>query len=486
MTPSKDRHPSRSQIPEIGRVSENINPNSPLQKSGNSHSIGSAKLKKSAPKDPIRISSFQSSIQERRFVVAKKNSKRAAPASVTCNCKEKPTNSKKCPCIAYENLHASQEEFFRARVDDAGADSDVSEDDGKYRNREAEKNQDIETMEEAFGFLPNESKSPELDEIGFMEEAGSSKMKRMRNRLLEDARNSIPESGRVMHLVKAFESILSIPNSNGSNEIDESKKCMKWALPGLHGKVPTAEVSSLSSSDLFITLKNFNMDSRVYSSFHSSNGSIGSRTSGGGRSRQKSSESLGRAGGKKWEKQLKVTSLYPFKLRTEQRGRFKKEEFHKKVEQMMEEEKKQRIPIAQGLPWTTDEPERLVKPPVKESTKPVDLKLHSDLRAVERAEFDNQVAEKISLMDQYRLERERQLKMEEEEEIRRLRKELVPRAQPMPYFDRPFIPKRSLKNPTIPKEPKFHNPQHKKIKCMSWNDINLAINTDEMRNGKER
>ncbi|XP_058084601.1 microtubule-destabilizing protein 60-like [Magnolia sinica] len=107
---------------------------------------------------------------------------------------------------------------------------------------------------------------------------------------------------------------------------------MKLALPGLHGKVPEAEVSSLSSSDLFITLKNFNMDSRVYSSFDSSNGSIGSRTSGGGRSRQNSSESLGRAGGKKWEKQLKVTSLHPFKLRTEQRGRFKKEEFHKKVE----------------------------------------------------------------------------------------------------------------------------------------------------------
>lgn len=34
------------------------------------------------------------------------------------------------------------------------------------------------------------------------------------------------------------------------------------------------------------------------------------------------------------------------------------------------------------------------------------------------------------------------VQMEEEEEIRRLRKELIPRAQPMPYFDRPFIPRR--------------------------------------------
>nr|GMC97224.1 protein TPX2-like [Ipomoea batatas] len=58
---------------------------------------------------------------------------------------------------------------------------------------------------------------------------------------------------------------------------------------------------------------------------------------------------------------------------------------------MMEEEERLRIPIAQGLPWTTDEPERLVKPPVKERTRPTDLVLHSDIRAVERAEFDHQV-----------------------------------------------------------------------------------------------
>lgn len=33
----------------------------------------------------------------------------------------------------------------------------------------------------------------------------------------------------------------------------------------------------------------------------------------------------------------------------------------------------------------------LVKPPVKESTRPIDLKLHSDVRAIDRAEFDHQV-----------------------------------------------------------------------------------------------
>ena len=41
----------------------------------------------------------------------------------------------------------------------------------------------------------------------------------------------------------------------------------------------------------------------------------------------------------------------------QQRGKAKEEEFLKKLQEMMIEEEKQRIPIAQGLPWTTDEPE---------------------------------------------------------------------------------------------------------------------------------
>lgn len=134
-----------------------------------------------------------------------------------------------------------------------------------------------------------------------------------------------------------------------------------------------------------------------------------------------------------------------------------------------------RIPIAQGLPWTTDEPECLVKPPVKENTRPIDVVLHSDIRAEERAEFDQQVARKMSYIEQYRLERERQQKLAEEEEIRRLRKEIIPKAQPMPYFDRPFVPRRSTKHLTIPREPKFHVPQHKKIKCCLYCVDNCGV-----------
>lgn len=92
----------------------------------------------------------------------------------------------------------------------------------------------------------------------------------------------------------------------------------------------------------------------------------------------------------------------------------KEEQLMKKVKEILTEEEKMRIPIAQGLPWTTDEPECLLKPPVKESTKPIDVKLHSDLKAIDRAEFDHQAAEKLSLIEQQKRELEIQQKLAEE------------------------------------------------------------------------
>ncbi|KAK9272328.1 hypothetical protein L1049_002699 [Liquidambar formosana] len=495
VTPVKNPQASRSKNAEKSNFSENYNPNvstsSPVIKSA----------KKSASKNPNPIVSPRNRMRERRFVVAKKNSKKEKTASkVICKCKEKNGGKDfhKCLCVAYESLKASQEDFFKNRgsgVEDQDCErADYKGEEGEEKNSMMENSEFGDEYEEKVdedSFLAmNESDNHDPDAIEGMTEMGSSTIKRRREKFLEEARKSVPEpgSGRVMHLVKAFEKFLSIPSSKESDEkedkeaeeSDNKKKVMKWALPGLQQPKVAETRESLSSfcpSDLFLTSENLGLDSRgVSSSWDSSQGSfsISSRTSGGGhRSRRNSSESCGTIGGSKWKKkQLKATSQKPFKLRTEQRGRLKEEELMKKIQKMMEEEERQRIPIAQGLPWTTDEPECLVKPPVKEYTKPVDLKLHSDVRAEERAEFDHQVAEKLSLIEQYKMERERQQKLEEEEEIRRLRKDLVPKAQPMPYFDRPFIPRRSMKHPTVPKEPKFHLPQHKKIKCcLSWNDI---------------
>ncbi|CAH9067700.1 unnamed protein product [Cuscuta europaea] len=488
---------------------------------------------------PVISPSPQKKIRQRRFVVVKRNTKRDISKPLTASsfeCKCNRGGGQKCLCLAYESLRASQEVFFNngSGIDCDESfpedlkilrDAEVRRDEGKekdenlkilceteiQRDEDKEKDENLRILCEA-EIRRDEGKEKEenheIRDVGGSEgcggisvktdcsspmtymnklqsieqevfaEMGASTIKRTRDRLLEEARENVPEpgSGRVKHLVKAFEKLLSIRKSKDTEdaEEDETSKGLKWALPGLPPPNPHeahASSSSFCPSEYFLTSESLGLAPRLASSF-SSQGSISSRTSDGGRMIRRKSAESSRTHARRQCKRGKlktVTSQKPFKLRTEERGKYKEEEFFKKVKEITEEEEKLRIPIAQGLPWTTDEPERLIKPQVKENTRPIDLVLHSDIRAVERAEFDYQVSEKWNLIEQYRMERDRLRKLAEEEEIRRLRKELVPKAQPMPYFDRPFIPRRSEKAPTIPKEPKFHI-QHKKMKsCMSWN-----------------
>ncbi|KAL1824456.1 hypothetical protein ACET3Z_011234 [Daucus carota] len=450
VTPVKTPKPNKSKSP---KVSENSDPNftSPNSKLSKSAPPKSAKkTQKSAVKNPNPLA-LPTKIRDRKFVVAKKNIKKEKlrPSEVQCKCKVS-CNLQKCPTVAYEILRVSQEGFFKIRgnVDDCS-------------------DKHLEIVDDCLG------KNGVGD--GVEGEVISTNVKRMRDRF-EGVEKSVsnvaePGSGKVMNLVKAFEQLLTMPKSKELDEKSENKLEGDVKGMGLGEKDLAVQVSSYSfcQSDFPLTSESLGLDPWVRSSLDSCQGSftLSSRNSGGRRSRRNSSESSGTLGGRHWKKRHhRVTSQRPFNLRTEQRGRSKEEEFIKKVQERMIEEEKQRIPVAQGLPWTTDEPECLVKPPVKESTRPVDLVLHSDVRAVERADFDHQVAEKMSYIEQFKMERERQQKLAEEEEIKRLRRsELIPIAQPMPYFDRPFIPRRSMKDPTIPKEPKFHHlPQHKKIK----------------------
>ncbi|KAG6602528.1 Protein TPX2, partial [Cucurbita argyrosperma subsp. sororia] len=499
VTPVKDSCGSRSKmIQEVPRHSENTNPNfndsiSPVPKlAKSSPSIKSAKAaQKSAAKNPKAVvNSPKYKIRERKFVVAKKNLKKekSGKSKTDCKCEVQiGSGAKKCLCMAYDTLRASQEEFFKNQSGGIG-EIDEPEQINETTRAEIEIEEELERKlmiqdlqiedraESENRDVNGESESPE--------QMSSSMMKRRRNSIIETG------SGKVKNLVMAFENLRTtkVSKENDENEekqlenqekpMEEKSKVMKWALPGLAPpKVSEMQASSslFCPSELLLTLENLGLDPQasVSSSWDGPHGSISSRTSNGGRrSRRSSTESAGTIGGSRWKKkQLKITRQKPFKLRTEERGKEKEEEFLKRVQESMIEEERQRIPIAQGLPWTTDEPECLVKPPVKENTRPVDLVLHSDVRAVERADFDHQVAKKLTLLEQYKMERERQQKMAEEEEVRRLRKELVPKAQPMPYFDRPFIPRRSAKLPTLPREPKFHIPQQKKIKsCLSWTD----------------
>ncbi|MBA0610145.1 hypothetical protein Gotri_012171, partial [Gossypium trilobum] len=54
--------------------------------------------------------------------------------------------------------------------------------------------------------------------------------------------------------------------------------------------------------------------------------------------------------------------------------------------------------------------------------------------------FNYSVATKFYLLEIQKKQVEKVQKMIEDEEIRCLRKEMVPKAQLMPFFDRPFFP----------------------------------------------
>ncbi|XP_078430232.1 TPX2 (targeting protein for Xklp2) protein family isoform X2 [Wolffia australiana] len=439
---------SRSLI-SVSKMSENCDPN--LNQRG-SPAKKSAKAKKSAAKLPSSLASSPTVVRERKFILVNRK---------TSSGVEKNADRTSCRQAAYEALRASQDNFFR--VDRRGTEPERSsiEDTKQPQDEEEPKERiaDEDGGNEASDF-PADSDHQDLKE--------SSKIRKLRSLMLEKAVNSMPVagSGRVLHLVKAFENLLSISTGEEPTSAEaNSSKVLNWPLPGLHPPSKLTEARSTSASVEFsFPPKEFDGDSKVYASFDAEDGRLSFETKAseaGRKSRRSSSDSLRSS----WNNKLKVTRQKPFKLRTEQRGRLKEEHFFNKVKEMLQAEEKKRIPIAQGLPWTTDEPESLAKPPVKETTEPVDLVLHSDVRAAERAAFDNFVAERLTLVEKMKMEREQQRKIEEEEEIKRLRKELVPIAQPMPYFDRPFIPKRSSKPQTVPKEPKFYVRPHRP--CLS-------------------
>ncbi|KAL5223337.1 hypothetical protein ABZP36_028050 [Zizania latifolia] len=68
----------------------------------------------------------------------------------------------------------------------------------------------------------------------------------------------------------------------------------------------------------------------------------------------------------------------------------------------------------------------LQKPPMKEPTEPIDVVLHSEIRAVVCARFDYQVAYCNSFLEKLNMEMERHQKLDEEIKIKQLRKEQVP------------------------------------------------------------
>lgn len=82
-------------------------------------------------------------------------------------------------------------------------------------------------------------------------------------------------------------------------------------------------------------------------------------------------------------------------------------------------------------------------------------RLHTEERAIRRAGYNYQVASKINTQEIIRRFEEKLAQLMEQREIKLMRKEMVPKAQLMPAFDKPFHPQRSRRPLTVPKEPSF-------------------------------
>jgi len=245
---------------------ENLNPNVPHR--GLSSKSPALKPFKPSNTNPV-VQSPQNRIRQRKFVVAKKNNRKGSRNdAVSCKCKH--NGGAKCVCVAYQTLRASQEEFFLKERKDFGEEEEEEEE------AKDEKGYDFET----------EGTKSETVEDEEKEDGGSTvKRRRERDRLLEEARNSVPENGfgKVMHLVKAFERLLTIPKNSKEKDHTEDQdqdhdlgekrdknKVMKWALPGLQFEQQALEATSGSgsssfcyNSDLVLTSENLGLDQGI-------------------------------------------------------------------------------------------------------------------------------------------------------------------------------------------------------------------------------
>ncbi|KAL6846987.1 hypothetical protein ACP4OV_022840 [Aristida adscensionis] len=290
----------------------------------------------------------------------------------------------------------------------------------------------------------------------------SSRMRTTRSVAMEEAMAVLPEpgEGRVKYLVDTFERLLSLAAAGGGGPDARRRRKDEAAASATTATTASASPSTPPPAAEEIDVSYPSVASSSEVSFPGVacilDASDRTRISDARRQRrQRKCSSTGSSERGRVRKVTRVTSQQPFNLRTEQRGKVKEHNFVQSMRKMQLEEEGLRNPLAQGLPYTTDEPEIPVKPPLKEPTEPIDIVLHSYVRAVDRANFDHHVAERLSFLEKVKLARERQQKLDEEIEIKQLRKEQVPRAHPMPDFTKPFVPKRSVKPQTIPREPKF-------------------------------
>ncbi|KAG1675786.1 hypothetical protein FOA52_012442 [Chlamydomonas sp. UWO 241] len=148
-----------------------------------------------------------------------------------------------------------------------------------------------------------------------------------------------------------------------------------------------------------------------------------------------------------------LTLPQPFKLRSEARHAAALEAAADAA--AMSEQQQQAAATFHALPLPPFE--RVFVPRESDAplTVPAPLDLATQRRAPTRAQFDAAVAEKARLEEEAKQEEEEQQRLAEENEVREMRKNLKPKARPVPDFSRPFMAMPSGKRLTNPITPKF-------------------------------
>lgn len=262
MTPTKSQPPAAAKTPCTSRArsshaSENSNPNipgtppppqsTPSKPSLNSPAGAGARSATAKKKPSTPAPAAPPLERERRFLVAKKGARRRRNVGTMGRGgggRGGEIDFDKCRDAAREALRASQGEFFRKELAASTATGE------EQLRQEAEEVKQVAEEGVEGGALE------ERPEVGTDTELeGSSKVRAMRTKAMAKAMSSVPNpgSGRVKHMVQAFESLLNI---SGATSDAERAGEGSWALPGLQlwkeddkGDLGFPPVSVFSSAD---------------------------------------------------------------------------------------------------------------------------------------------------------------------------------------------------------------------------------------------
>jgi len=156
---------------------------------------------------------------------------------------------------------------------------------------------------------------------------------------------------------------------------------------------------------------------------------------------------------------LAPTKPEPFKLKIEERVEARLTQWQENVEKELEDQKKAALFKATEAKVLNQVP-FMTKPSDKPLSEISNFKLHSDRRAEEREAFDLKVKQKEADLEGAKREQEERKKRDELEEITRLRKAAVHKAQPIRSY-KPIEVKPSEKPLTNPSSPHFQAGRNK-------------------------